>query len=195
MTLGLKGKILIGVMACALVGGVGSAVALTRSGAGGTGQTGAFDQAVYLYWGSEQTSTSIANVENLAAGVAQYRGLTVSPKSTKTVAGNVQLTFTLTTSVGEHHVKGLTVSVYKIDEAFDAGTVETQIGGKEAQPVLNEANMSGVTNGPITVNENVHETVGYYAIKVLWSGANDPEHGGYTLDATLTIAQAFSPAA
>ena len=195
MTLGLKGKILIGVMACALVGGVGSAVALTRSGAGGTGQTGAFDQAVYLYWGHEETSTSIANVENLAAGVAQYRGLTVSPQSTKTVAGNVQLTFTLTTSVGEHHVKGLTVSVYKIDTAFDAGTVETQIGGKEAQPVLSEANMSGVTNLPIVVNENVHKTVGYYAIKVLWSGANDPEHGGYTLDATLTIAQAFSPAA
>ena len=195
MTLGLKGKILIGVMACALVGGVGSAVALTRSGAGGTGQTGAFDQAVYLYWGHEETSTSIANVENLAAGVAQYRGLTVSPKSTKTVAGNVQLTFTLTTSVGEHHVKGLTVSVYKIDAAFDAGTVETQIGGKEAQPVLSEANMSGVTNLPIAVNENVHETFGYYAIKVLWDGSNDPEHGGYTLDATLTIAQAFSPAA
>ena len=195
MRLGLKGKILIGVMACALVGGVGSAVALSRSGAGGTGQTGAFDEAVYLYWGHEATTATIDNVENLEAGVAQYRGLTVSPQSTKSVAGNVQLTFTLAATFGEHHLKGLSVSVYKIDAAFDAGTVETQIGEKVAQPVLDEDHLSGVANLAIAANATAHETVGYYAIKVLWTGANDPGHLGYTLDATLTIAQAFSPAA
>ena len=193
--MGLKKKILIGVMACCLVGGVGSALALSRTGASGTGTTGAFDQAVYLYWGHEASSTSIDNVENLSAGVAQYRGLTVSPKSSKSVAGNVQLTFTLAATAGDHHIKGLTVSVYKIDAAFNEATVATQIAGKVAAPVLTENNLSGVTNLAIVADSVVHETVGYYAIEVAWTGANDGSHPSYTLDASITIAQAFSPAA
>lgn len=195
MGLGLKGKVLIGIMACCLVGGVGSALALTRTGANVTGSSGAFDQAVYLYWGHESTTTSISNVENLVAGTPQYRGLTVSPQSSKTVAGNVQLSFALEATAGSHHIKGLTVNVYKIDAEFDAGTVATQIEGKVAAPVLNEANPNGVANLAITTSENVHETVGYYAIEVSWSGANDGEHPLYTLDASITISQAFSPAA
>ena len=191
MKLGLKGMVLVGVMACALAGSVGSALALTRAGASAAGTAGAFDQAVYLYWGHEQTSTTISNVENLSAGVAQYRGLTVSPKSTKTVAGNVQLTFTLAKTAGDYHIKGLTVSVYKIDAAFDAGTVETQINGKEASPVLDENHLTGVANLAVAASENVHETVGYYAIKVAWTGANDGEHPAYTLDCNITIAQSF----
>ncbi len=191
MRLGLKGKILIGVMAASLVGGVGSALALTRTGAAGAGTPGAFDGAVYLYWGHESTTATINNVEDLAAGVAQYRGLVVSPKSTKSVSGNVQLTFTLAPSAGNHHVKGLSVSVYKIDAAFDAGNVETQIDGKVAEPVLDAEHLTGTTNLAVTVSENVHETVGYYAIKVLWTGANDGEHPSYTLDAGITISQTF----
>lgn len=191
MGLGLKGKILIGVMAAALVGGVGSALALTRSGASATGNVGAFDQAVYLYWGSESTTTTISNVEELSAGVAQYRGLTVSPKSSKSVAGNVRLTFTLAPSVGNYHIKGLTVSVYKIDAAFDAENVVTQIGEKVASPVLDESHLTGTTDLAVTTNANVHETVGYYAIKVLWSGVNDGEHPTYELDASITISQSF----
>ena len=195
MKLGLKSMVLLGVMACALAGGVGSALALTRTGASAAGNAGAFDKAVNLYWGHESTSIELSNVENLVAGTPQYRGLVVSPKSSKSVAGNVQLTFTLASTAGNYHIKGLTVSVYKIDAAFNAGTVETQIEGKVAQPVLNESNLTGVANLAVVASENVHETVGYYAIKVLWTGANDPGHLGYTLDATLTIAQAFSPAA
>ena len=192
MRLGLKGKILIGVMAVSLVGGVGSAIALTRTGANGQGRTGKYDEAVYLYWGHESTTATIDNVEDLSAGVAQYRGLTVSPKSTKTVAGNVQLTFTLAPSAGDHHIKGLTVSVYKIDAAFDAGTVATQIEGKVAAPVLNESNLTGTTNLAVSTHvTDAHETVGYYAIKVEWTGANDGEHPSYTLDADITINQTF----
>ena len=191
MKLGLKGKILIGVMAASLVGGVGSAFALARTNASAAGRQGAFDGAVYLYWGHESTTATIDNVEDLSAGVAQYRGLTVSPKSSKTVAGNVRLTFTLAASAGTHHVKGLSVSVYKIDEAFDAGTVVTQIGEKVASPVLDEDHLTGTTDLAVVASENVHETVGYYAIKVLWTGANDGEHPTYDLDASITISQSF----
>ncbi len=191
MGLGLKGKILIGIMAAALVGGVGSAVALTRTGASGTGTPGAFDGAVYLYWGHESTSTTITDVENLSAGVAQYRGLTVSPQSSKSVAGNVRLTFTLAPTAGTHHIKGLTVSVYKIDAAFDAENVVAQIGEKAASPVLDEEHLTGTTDLAVVSAANVHETVGYYAIKVLWSGVNDGEHPTYDLDASITISQSF----
>ena len=191
MGLGLKGKILIGVMAASLLGGIGSAIALTRTGANGQGRTGKYDEAVYLYWGHESTTATIDNVEDLSAGVAQYRGLTVSPKSTKTVTGNVQLTFTLAPSAGDHHIKGLTVSVYKIDAAFDAGTVATQIEGKVAAPVLNESNLTGVANLAVAADSVAHETVGYYAIEVAWTGANDGEHPSYDLDASITITQSF----
>lgn len=196
MGLGLKGKILIAIMAVCLVGGAGAgtAIALTRNGANGAGQQGAYDQAISLYWDHEETSVTISDVENLSAGVAQYRGLTVSPKSSKTVAGNVRLSFTLAATAGNHHIKGLSVSVYKIDAAFNAGTVETQIAEKVAAPVLSEANLTGTTDLAVVTSENVHETVGYYAIKVLWTGANDGEHPTYDLDASITIAQSFIPA-
>ena len=191
MKLGLKSMVLIGVMGVALVGGVGSALALTRTGASAAGNAGAFDQAVNLYWGHEQTSIELSNVENLSAGVAQYRGLVVSPKSSKSLTGNVQLTFTLAPTAGNYHIKGLTVSVYQIDNAFDAGNVETQISGKVAQPVLNESNLSGVANLAVAASADVHETVGYYAIKVAWNGANDGDHPTYTLDCNITISQTF----
>lgn len=195
MKLGLKGKILVGVMAASLVGGVGSAFALAKTGASAAGTPGAFDGAIYLYWGSESSTATISNVENLSAGVAQYRGLEVTPKSSKSVAGNVRITFTLAATPGTHHIKGLTVSVYKIDAAFDAGTVATQIEGKVAAPVLNESNLTGYTDLAVTTSENVHETAGHYAIEVSWTGANDGEHPTYDLDASITISQAFNPAA
>lgn len=191
MKLGLKSMVLLGVMAVALAGGVGSALALTRTGASAAGNTGAFDKAVYLYWGHEQTSATISNVQDLSAGVAQYRGLTVSPKATKSVAGNVRLTFTLAATTGNYHIKGLTVSVYKIAAEFNAGTVETQIDGITPAPVLSEANLSGTTDLAITAGANAHEVVGYYAIKVAWTGANDAEHPAYTLDCGITITQSF----
>ena len=191
MKLGLKGKILIGVMAVSLVGGVGSAFALTRTGASVAGRSGAFDGAVYLYWGHESSTATISNVEELSAGVAQYRGLEVSPQSSKSVSGNVRLTFTLAPTAGNYHIKGLTVSVYKIDAAFDAGAVETQIAEKVASPVLNESNLTGTTDLPVSTSSGVHETVGHYAIKVVWTGANDGEHPLYTLDASITISQSF----
>ena len=186
-----KSKVLVGLMAICLLGGVGSTLALTRSGASVTGNPGAFDKAIYLYWGHEESSVELPNVENLQPSQPQYVGLTVSPKSSKSVAGNVKLDFTLAASEGEHHIKGLTVSVYKIDAELNQATAAAQIEGKEAAPVLDEDHLTGNTTFAVAAGEAVHETVAYYAIAVNWSGAQDLEHSTYSLDASITISQQF----
>ena len=187
-----KSKVLIGLMALCLLGGVGSTLALTRSGASATGTPGAFDQAINLYWDEgAHSSVTIANVENLTAGSTQYRGLECAPISSKTVEGKVRLTFTLAASEGEHHIKGLTVNVYEIDSRFDAENVATQIAGKEAAPVLNENNLTGIAEFDLDTHYEPHYSHAYYAIAVSWSGAIDTEHPTYTLDASVTITQSF----
>ena len=187
-----KSKVLIGLMAICLLGGVGSTLALTRRGASATGTPGAFDKAIYLYWDEgQQQSVTIDNVENLAAGVTQYRGLSVNPISSKSVEGKVRLTFTLAATTGEHHIKGLTVSVYEIASVFDAENVTTQIAGKVASPVLSETNLTGVAEFDVETGDEAHYSHANYAIAINWTGANDPEHPSYTLDGSLTIAQSF----
>ena len=188
-----KSKVLIGLMAICLLGGVGSTLALTRSGASATGNPGAFDQAINLYWDEgEHTSVTIANVENLTAGSTQYRGLSVNPISSKSLEGKVRLSFALAVSEGEHHIKGLTVSVYKIDAVFNAENVATQIEGKVASPVLNEENLTGVAEFDLDTGfDTFHYSHAYYAIAINWTGAIDTEHPSYTLDASVTITQSF----
>ena len=186
-----KSKVLIGLMAICLVGGVGSALALSRTGANATGQPGAFDKAVYLYWGSDASSVTLNNVENLQPSVAQYRYLEVSPKTTKSVAGNVQITFTLAATSGEHHIKGLSVSVYKTATLATDETVASLINGVTPTPVLNESNLSGAANLAITAGEAAHETKAYYAIAIEWTGAFDAEHEEYSMSGDVTIAQSF----
>ena len=190
-----KSKVLIGLMALCLLGGVGSTLALTRSGASATGTPGAFDQAVNLYWDEgENTSVTIDNVENLTAGSTQYRGLNVSPITSKSVVGKVRLTFTLAVSEGNHHIKGLTVSVYQIASEFDADNVATQIEGKVASPVLSESNLTGTTEFDIDdYDVSFHYTHAHYVIAINWTGAIDMEHEDYTLDASVNISQSFVP--
>lgn len=194
MKLGLKGKVLIGVMALGLLGTVGSALALTRTGASAAGNAGAFDQAIYLNWESGQSSISLSNVENLQPSVAQYRYLTVSPKSTKTVAGNVVLTFTLAKTTGDHHIKGLSVSVYKTASLLNDSTVVAGISALSADPVLQEGSLSGTSNIAVAAGANAHETTAYYAIVIEWTGANDSTNPSYTLSADVTISQEFDAA-
>ena len=187
-----KSKVLIGLMGLCLLGGVGSTLALTRSGAAATGTPGAFDQTINLYWDEgEETSVTIPNVENLTAGSTQYRGLEVNPLSSKSVQGKVRLSFALAVSEGEHHIKGLTVSVYKISDRFNAENVATQIAGKEASPVLNESNLTGVAEFDVETSSAYHYSHAFYAIAVNWTGAIDTEHPAYTLDASVTITQSF----
>ena len=189
-----KSKVLIGLMALCLLGGVDSTLALTKSGASVTGNPGAFDQAINLYWAEgEHTTVTIDNVENLTAGSTQYRGLEASPLASKTVKGKVKLTFALAASEGDHHIKGLTVSVYKINSRFDAENVATQIADKVASPVLNEENLTGVAEFDVSsdIFDTFHYEHAYYAIAINWSGAIDTDHPAYTLDASVTITQSF----
>ena len=187
-----KSKVLIGLMALCLVGGVASAVALTRTGATATGQPGAFDKAIYLYWGHNASEAEIDDVEDLQVNVPQYRYLEVSPQSTKSVAGNVTLTFTLAASTGNYHIQGLTVSVYKTASLADDDSVATLINGIVAEPVLSASALTGTTSFAITADDAAHETKAYYAIAINWNGANDAEHPTYDMSGSLTIAQSFA---
>ena len=186
-----KSKVLIGLMGVCLLGTVGSALAFSRVGASATGRPGAFDQAVYLYWGSGQSSVTLNNVENLQQGVAQYRYLEVSPKTTKSVAGNVQLSFTLAAADNDHHIKGLTVSVYRTEALLNDETVEEGIDGLTAAPVLQEGSLTGNVNIAITANATAHETKAYFAIAIEWSGANNPENLDAEMAGNVTISQSF----
>ena len=187
-----KRTVLVGLMALSLLGGVGGALALTRNAASMGGTTGAFDQAIYLNWDSDQATKSLSDVTDLSAGVAQWRYLTVAPKSTKTVSGTVTLTFTLAAATGDYHIKGLTVSVYKTASLATDGTVATLVNEVTPAPVLSESNLSGTTTFAVTTAANAHETTAYYAIKVLWTGANDPAHTSYVLGGSINISQAFA---
>ena len=187
-----KLAVLVGLMALSAAGTVGGALALTRNSATGSGSAGSFDKAIYLYWGSESTTASLDDVNDLSAGDAQYRYLSVTPKSSKSVAGTVTLTFTLASGGANTHMEGLTVNVYKTDALANDSTVEAAISEKVASPVLTKANLEGTTTFAVSAGEDVHETNAYYAIEVVWTGANDSEHPTYELGASLTISQSFA---
>ena len=188
----LKGKLLIGLMAVSLAGGIGGAIALTRNSATSGGTPGGFDQAIYLNWESGQSTLSLSDITTLSAGTPQYRYLTVAPKSTKTVTGTVTLTFTLSAGGAETHMKGLTVSVFETASLATDQTVAGLIAEVEAEPILNESNLSGTTSFTVSTNASAHETTKYYAIQVAWTGANDQTHPTYALGASLSISQAFA---
>ena len=186
-----KLKVLIGLMAASLAGGAGGAFALTRNSASSTGTAGAFDKAVYLYWGSESSTASLENVDDLVANTPQYRYLSVTPKSSKGVSGTVTLNFELESGGASTHMKGLTVSVYKTASLATDLTVASLIDGVSAAPVLDESHLTGSTTFTVSTAADVHETEAFYAIKVVWTGINDSEHPTYALGASLTINQSF----
>ena len=187
-----KKKVLIGLMALCLAGSVGGVLALTSNAATQSGTTGAFDQAVYLYWTTDSSTLTLSDVNDLTAGTPKYRYLTVAPKSTKSVSGNVTLTFTLASGGANTHMEGLSIAVYKTESLATDGTVASLIDGVTAAPTLNKTTLSGTTSFAVTTSSTAHETKAYYAIEVIWTGSNDASHPTYALGANLTIAQSFS---
>lgn len=184
-----KKAILIGAMVACVAGSVGSIFALTRNAAAASGTSGSFDQAIYLYWDSGSSTKSISDVENLVANVPQYRYLTVAPKSTKSLTGNVTLTFTLAQTEGASYtIAGLSVKVYKTESLATDGTVAGLIEGKVAAPSLDAENLTGNTSFAVAASESAHETTAYYAIEVKYDGTNLE---GKTLSGGLTISQSF----
>lgn len=182
----IKSKILIGVMALALVGGIGSAFALTQNKADGTGTSPAFDEAIYLYWDSESTgSVGMTNIPSVSVNTPVYRYLTVAPKTTKSVTGQVKLTFTLAADT-EKTATGLHIDVYKTASLATDSTVAGLIEGVSAAPSLTKNAASGYTVFDV---ESGKETKAYYAIKVVYDGGDPTE--GKELGATVSISQEF----
>jgi len=183
-----KKAILISAMVACVAGTVGSVFALTRVQAQAEGTSGAFDQAIYLYWDSEQDSKVVPAIEHLGINTPVYRYLTVSPKSTKSVSGNVTLTFTLEEKTGNFSLDGLTVDVYKTASLATDETVATLTEGVVAEPALSSTKLTGTTKFAVAAAENAHETTAYYAIKVNYDGT---DLQGKVVGAKLTISQSF----
>ena len=181
---------LIGLMAFCLAGaGAGTALALTRNAATPTVESGSFDKAVYMYWGHEQSTATLDNVEDLSAGATVYRYLTVSPQSTKSLAGQVTLEFRLSATECNYHIKGLSVKVYETASLANDSTVAGLIGSADA--TVDAENPTGYVRFNITSDSAHHETVKYYAIGISWTGANDSEHPTYEMSGNVRIAQSF----
>lgn len=177
-------------MALCVGGGIGAAVAITRQAAGNTGSS-AFDKAVNLYWGAGSSSIELADMESLSVNVPQYRYLTVSPKSSASVSGNVELGFTLAKATGTEKtavLTGLTVSVYKTASLATDDTIVALIEGVTPEPVLNATTLTGSTS--FAAKSGSADAVAYYAIKVVYDGSQIA--ATEQLGASLTIAQSFA---
>ena len=184
-----KSKILIGLMALCLAGAAGTTFALTRNAATSSGTAGGFDQAIYLNWGSDQQSVSITDVTELTTNVAQYRVLSVTPKSTKTVAGTVTLTFTLAATAGDYHVNGLTVDVFKTETLATQEGAASAISELSAVATVDASHLSATTTFSVTAASAAHETNAYYVMRFVYDGTMVT---GKTMQGNLTIAQSFA---
>jgi len=184
-----KLKALIAMMSLCAVGTVGSALALTRTGAEVSGSAGKFDQAIYLYWGGTQTSVELDDCNDLTANVPVYRYLTVAPQSTKSVAGTVTVTFELDVASGDYHINGLTVNVYRTNvEAITGENVATYAVEVNRVLVLNSSNDEGTNAFSVSADTAAHATTYYYAIEVVYDGTYV---SGKTLGGSLDISQSF----
>ena len=189
--MGFKKKALIGLMAVSLAGTIGAAVALTRNGATGTCTAPAFDEAVYLYWDDGVgTSAGLTDIASIALNTPVYRKLVVSPQSTKSVSGYVDLTFTMAAAQGKV-ATGLSVAIY------DTGTTDPDIstdvnaeaacGAGTLRQTL-DASAEKVVSFQVQASDAVHTTVNNYVLKVVYAGGVGPQE---TLGATVTIVQTF----
>lgn len=190
-----KSKLFLGLAAICALGTIGGAFALTHIDKTTSGDAGAFDQAIYLNWASDSPTATLAAVEGLTNSAAQYRYLTVAPKSTKSVSGTVTLSFTLAASGATNHVNGLTIKIYNTASLANDSNVDDLIAAQNALKVtLDSSHLTGSTTFEVATSSAAHETEAYYAIETSWTGANDTDHPTYTLGGTLTIAQSFAAA-
>lgn len=189
-----KTKALIAMMSLCAVGTVGSAFALTRNGATATGTPGAFDKAIYLYWGETNTSVELADCENLTANVPVYRYVTVSPQSTKSVAGTLTVSFELEkatdTAEKKYHIDGLTVNVYRTNvEAITDENVATYAVDANKKVSLTSEALTNQDTFAIETSTEKHQTTFYYAIEVVYDGTYVANS---VLGGEVNISQSFS---
>ena len=187
-----RSKILIGVMSLSLLGAVGSALALTRNSATASSTSPSFDSAIYLYWDHEaSTSATISDIPSISVNSPVYRYLTVSPKSSKSVAVTVTVSFALA-ALTDCVITGLTVDVFETASLANDSTVAGLINGVSATPALSPSNLSGNATFSVSSSASAHETQKFYAIRVNYDGTAAP---GATLGGLVTITQSFTPAA
>ena len=171
--------------------GVGGALALTYTGASRS-VNGAVDEAIYLYWGTGQSSVDIQDVTDLVKSVNQYRYFACEPSASASVAGTVTLTYEIKgTTDGENKtytLDGLQVKIYETpslqsDENRDlTGLVPT---------VLNydvEADRTKTTSF-LVGGENAGAA--YYCLEFVYDGS---EATGDAWGGLMTISQAFAAA-
>lgn len=180
-------------MALCIGGGIGSAFAITRTAAGNTG-TGDFDKAINLYWGSKQSTATLTDMDELSVDVAQYRYLSVTPESSKSVTGTVTVSFTLAKAADNeqksYDIEGITVKVFETTSLATDETVAELIAGKEAKTTITKLSPTGSASFAVSSSTAVHETNAYYAIQVVYDGSQQP--AGKELGGQLTIVQSFA---
>ena len=183
-------KVLLGLMALGLVGGIGSAVALTRTAAEQKNTSLGTDKAVYLYWDENTTAkNSIAEVENLTANSTEYRYIVVAPKMSKTLEGTVSITFTLSVdSSRNQELAGLTVDITENSSADKNGTAV--VNGYTGSLNLTETGKNTATATFDVNGASDAAPTKYYKIGFTWDGTSVSD--GKTFGGSLGISQSFA---
>lgn len=183
-------KILIGLMALGLVGGIGTTLALTREGANSTIDGQGTDQAIYLNWGNDtQKAAASASLTGLKAQVAEYRCLVVTSQTSTTLTGNVYLDFVL--SIEEKtELTGLTVKIYSVANYTIESVSTAENSGNTLLKTLSytEEDKSYQTSFAVSGNEIKDH---FYTLEFMWDGT--PLEGtDTTFGGTLSVTSTFS---
>lgn len=180
-------KVLLGLMALGLVGGIGSAVALTRTAATQQSTSGGTDKAVYLYWGKDTNEPVVStDVTDLKAKVAESRYVVVSPKVSTTLTGTVTVKFAL--SYEENFtLKGLTVTI--TETSTYKGTIAEGTTAKTLTPGDSAGEVSDTMTFSVGGEGNLNPTK-YYTLDFVWDGT--PVADDVTFGGSLAISQEFA---
>ena len=195
-------KILIGLMALGLVGGVGATLALTRTDASGSYDGQGTDSAIYLNWGSTEQQTAVtAEVKDLNANVAAYRYVVVAPKASTSVKGTVSVVFTLDVEYSDENkttastvLTGLTVGVYGAElKTTKDGDNEIKSIEKSGD-VLATLSMAGTKTYTASFDVDGSTTIEtkYYALEFIFDGSSI---GDNTFGGSLAVSQSFTESA
>lgn len=187
-------KILIGLMALGLVGGIGATLALTRTDANGSYTGQGTDSAIYLNWGdSDQQAAVTAEVKNLNANEADYRYVVVAPKASTSVKGTISVTFTLSTSTVESKttvLTGLTVGVYSAKLTDNVlGKDGTVLFTLKDADVDADAKTGRTYTATFAVDGSTTIDTKYYALEFIYDGSSIGEN---TFGGSLAVSQSFA---
>ena len=187
-------KILIGLMALGLVGGIGATLALTRTAANGSYTGQGTDSAIYLNWGdSDQQKAVTTEVKDLSANVAVDRYVVVAPKASTSVKGTISVTFTLSTSTVESKttvLTGLTVGVY-------SAKLTDNVLGKDGDVLFTlkdadadaDAKTGRTYTATFAVDGSTTIDTKYYALEFIYDGSSIGEN---TFGGSLAVSQSFA---